>query len=760
MDSFQSKLKIRSIKSDLDKLPKGLDAYDVAYNSAMERIFAQVGESRDYARKVISLILCARRPLSPSEIRHALMIEHGDTAIDEDDALETDVIISICAGLVTVDAESNSVSFVHYTTQEYLKRNQERWLPSAEIDVARTCTAYLMLGEFRKGPCHLDALAERTARFSFFEYAARFCCLHLDDAFRHLGTLAPYVTTDALAFLQCSAVVRSAAQIAVSSGLKGITIPQPTSDHHKLTGVHWAAAEGLVNILDVCLEEGLEMNLPDECGMTPFEYACSRAHRPVVDLLLQSGAVDIGHTIGQVLNEIPALDESGITDCLLFAMSAIDINHQSREGRTALSYAAGIGNTHMVRTLMETSSFDANAECQPGRPSLPYCVDSGSEPEDTETDSIELSNTKLSSSITRRHSRTDSIYSMDCHSRAGKINANLPDKTGRTALSYAAERGGESIVRQLLETGAIDVHAKDANGRSALSFAAERGIEAIAQLLLEACNATTHSSSEGSTLLERNGALPDFHSKSSCNIENPVCYASPDRKVTASARYQLGEPVSCIDAQDSMGRTPLSYAAGAGHFDIVELLLLTGKVKADLLDDSGRSPLSHAVQNSCTDAARCLLRHGAATSPTTHDGRTFLSLAAEKGDADIARLLADASDVSLNATDVHGRTALSYAAESTLRQSLEVVKLLCQLPGTTNIDTADVDGKTPLAYAMIAENDRILKFMLEFGLADPDKIDLGTLEPTLSMRRLFLRLANERQRESPPTIPHWLFPRE
>jgi hypothetical protein len=41
MDSFRDKLTIRDMKSALQKLPQGSDAYDVAYSAAMERIFAQ-----------------------------------------------------------------------------------------------------------------------------------------------------------------------------------------------------------------------------------------------------------------------------------------------------------------------------------------------------------------------------------------------------------------------------------------------------------------------------------------------------------------------------------------------------------------------------------------------------------------------------------------------------------------------------------------------------------------------------------------------
>jgi ankyrin repeat protein len=55
---------------------------------------------------------------------------------------------------------------------------------------------------------------------------------------------------------------------------------------------------------------------------------------------------------------------------------------------------------------------------------------------------------------------------------------------GRTALSYAAENGHESVVKLLLEKGA-ELETRFDNGRTALSYAAWNGHEAVANLLLE-----------------------------------------------------------------------------------------------------------------------------------------------------------------------------------------------------------------------------------------------------------------------------------
>ena len=59
------------------------------------------------------------------------------------------------------------------------------------------------------------------------------------------------------------------------------------------------------------------------------------------------------------------------------------------------------------------------------------------------------------------------------------------DNSGRTPLSYAAEKGHEAVVKLLLEKGA-ELETKDTSyGQTPLSYAAEKGHEAVVKLLLE-----------------------------------------------------------------------------------------------------------------------------------------------------------------------------------------------------------------------------------------------------------------------------------
>jgi hypothetical protein len=79
----------------------------------MKRIYVQKPGFRSLAEKTLSWITYAQRPLSV----HKLAIEPGESEWDEENLSDIDQIMSVCAGLVTVDQESKTVRLVHYTTK-------------------------------------------------------------------------------------------------------------------------------------------------------------------------------------------------------------------------------------------------------------------------------------------------------------------------------------------------------------------------------------------------------------------------------------------------------------------------------------------------------------------------------------------------------------------------------------------------------------------------------------------------------------------
>jgi hypothetical protein len=96
---------IRAVLYALDKLP---DEIDQIYDESMERIERQ-SNTKELAKRVLSWIIYASRPLSVEELRHALAVSPNMTEMDPRDLVFESKLISVCAGLVVIDKERQVV---------------------------------------------------------------------------------------------------------------------------------------------------------------------------------------------------------------------------------------------------------------------------------------------------------------------------------------------------------------------------------------------------------------------------------------------------------------------------------------------------------------------------------------------------------------------------------------------------------------------------------------------------------------------------
>src|ERR1700710_66559 len=120
------------------------------------------------------MVTLCRETTDYIELQHALAVEVGESRLHEDNLPEIEDMVSVCAGLVTIDEESNVIRFVHYTTHEYFERTQSHWFPNATTDITTICISYLSFDVFERGFCQTDdEFEERLWSNQFFEYAAR-----------------------------------------------------------------------------------------------------------------------------------------------------------------------------------------------------------------------------------------------------------------------------------------------------------------------------------------------------------------------------------------------------------------------------------------------------------------------------------------------------------------------------------------------------------------------------------------------------------
>jgi ankyrin repeat protein len=344
-------------------------------------------------------------------------------------------------GVGTVDGESNIIRLVHYTTQEYFQRTQERWFPNAELEITTICVSYLSFTVFESGFCETNRdFKERLRLNPLYDYAAHNWGHHAHEA--------PNLCEEVIDFLESDAKVEASSQammalVAVKSYYRRHSQKVP----RKMRGLHLAACFGLEAATNALLSRGHGPELTDSSGRTALLYAARKGHDAVVKLLMNSGA---------------NIDSKDAKWC-----------------RTPLSYAAENGHSAIVQLLLDKrADIESRDSCYNSTPILwaawrgqedavKLLLKNGAEPEPRNF----FNSTPLSLA-----EESGNVAIMKLLLETGKVNVDSKDNYGRTPLSYAAESGYETIVQLLFNTGKVDINSKDEMyGRTPLSWAVTLG---------------------------------------------------------------------------------------------------------------------------------------------------------------------------------------------------------------------------------------------------------------------------------------------
>lgn len=177
------------------------------------------------------------------------------------------------------------------------------------------------------------------------------------------------------------------------------------------------------------------------------------------------------------------------------------------------------------------------------------------------------------------------------------------------------------------------------------------------------------------------------------------------------------------DYEDSDGRTPLSWAAGAGREQVIHLLLAAG-VDRDRKDKVGRTPLAHAAKAGRAAVVKLLISEGADHDTKDWCGRVPMLWTAAAGYPEVVSLLCSITN-DPNAKDQHGRTPLMAAAA---RGCVPSVRVLLAVDGIDR-DCKDNFSRPAFSEADQRGHNLISKLLLSDNVAGPAGCDDLNLTP-------------------------------
>ena len=714
MDALSTKANRADIRDALLTMPKSL--YGI-YDQAMERIDSQDDDHKDLGRRVLSWVSYAFRPLSLHALQEAVSTRLGDNSLDVDRLPQEKRLILVCAGLVVIDQEDNTVRLVHHSAQEYFDRSRESHFPDAALNIARACITYISFDVFSNHPLwRHEKRRFRQPGPSFFDYAIQYwpnhtrettgpAIYHFIQKFisEHLDTLKLNIVTSRVpshctplwiaASFNLEDIVRQLLEdgvgddqqelgdvllIASQEGYEGMVRLLLNNydlvEEQKEAALQEAMSHCHHQIAQLLVEQGVNVNLANPWHDTPLSKACHDGDESLVQLLLEHGAdVDAEGRNGTAL-QVAAESWHGTEQIVsLLLEKHANANAQGSFGYgTALQAAAYRGNEEIVRLLLSKGA-DVDALCG-----------------------------KYGTAL-QAASRGGNAMIVKLLLDEGTA-VNTPGGEYGTALQAASYRhGNDYIVNLLLEKGA-DVNAQGGEYGTALQAAAYRGNNEIVSLLLDKGADVSALGGEYGTALQ----------------------AASFGKNQHAVKILLDKGA---DVNTPGGRygTALQAAAASYHrmdSEMIVKLLLDQGADVNALGGEYGTALQAASFSKDQNTVKLLLDKGADVNILGGIYGTALHAASYRGTATIVKLLLDkGADVNaLLGGEYYYGTALQAAVASGDQNQLQIVQLLLQSGADVNAPSRGKTHRSVLQEALSRSklNGILVRLLLEKGAVADD----------------------------------------
>eukprot|EP00192_Tetraselmis_astigmatica_P009507 CAMPEP_0117688726 /NCGR_PEP_ID=MMETSP0804-20121206/24017_1 /TAXON_ID=1074897 /ORGANISM="Tetraselmis astigmatica, Strain CCMP880" /LENGTH=935 /DNA_ID=CAMNT_0005501265 /DNA_START=422 /DNA_END=3230 /DNA_ORIENTATION=+ len=404
--------------------------------------------------------------------------------------------------------------------------------------------------------------------------------------------------------------------------------------------------------------------LRDADGCTPLHLAAWKGHVEAVEELLWRGAdTEAANNMGSTPLHLAALDgRRRITQLLL--QSTLDPSLRNNHDESPLHMAAASGHTQLCSQLLRAGA------------ALNVCDMEGATP------------LHLAAAGGHPLTVTELLH--------GGAYPEARDASGATALHRAAANGSHETVAAVLSAAGTPMGSpRYSGGRKASKDGKKRRPSASAEKFPKTLDAPRGWSNEVPPPSRSSRAVPGLMTAVDSRGRTALHVAAAGGNAAAARLLLASQGAAVLKVADAAGQLPLHTAVAAGRAPGGGGAPCSPQAKNGAsLDNAGYTPLLLAVAGQHADCTAALLEAGAdanCANPAT--GRSALSLAAERGGADLLSLLRHGAAVNA-ASRVDGRTALHWAVDTQQVQSAEEL-----LVAGASAACADADGRTPLHWA-------------------------------------------------------------
>ncbi|KAJ5651196.1 uncharacterized protein N7484_004919 [Penicillium longicatenatum] len=617
-------------------------------NAAYEKILCRVpADEMDTVKKILEIIVAARRPLTIREMAVALGIatcSEARTIMEAGlDPTHLQTKLRQLCGLF-VFTNNSKIYLIHQTAREFLIQRKSSdnlyltyWssLGDAEYQMAEICLRYLLM----------EDLEDDESQSSFncrdlLEYSAVHWSDHVQKMTPTLGheitnrlhqvydmhrrrfslwfpifwkAVMPYTNVPSMNALNLAALNGHEQEVHFLLAVKKHEIN--TADDTGANPLMWASRNGHDKIVQMLLERGAEVNAQGGRHGNALQAASFRGHDKIVQMLLERGANAnaYGGVYGNALQAASFRGQDKIVQMLL--ERGADVNAQGGAYGNALQAASFRGQDKIIQVLLERGA-DVNAQGGRYGNALQAASSGGHE----KTVQVLL---ERGADVNAQGGRYGNALQAACYEGPDKIvqvlferGADINAQGGRYghALQAACYEGHDKIMQMLLERGA-EVNAQGGRHGNALQAASFRGHDKIVQVLLE----------RGADVNAQGGRYG--------NALQAACYEGHDKIVQV-----LFERGADINAQGGRYGHALQAACYEGHDKIMQMLLERG---AEVNAQGGRhgNALQAASFRGHDKIVQVLLERGADVN--AHGGRygNALQAACHEGHDKIVQML-------------------------------------------------------------------------------------------------------------------------